>query len=113
MTGNYVKNKLKASGFKLVDVAVKMGITPQNLEGKLKSNDIKVGVLESIAKSINKSVYFFFDSHKSLNKPNIIEEPRISYVSECRICKEKERVIKQQQALIDQQQKIIKLLEQK
>jgi len=110
MTGNYVKNKLKIAGFKLVDVAHKMGISPQNLEGKLKSNDIKVGVLESIAKAINESVYFFFDELKPL-KSNEVNEPQEVYTKSCNLCIEKERIIKQQEDTIAQLKKIIKLLE--
>jgi len=39
-----------------------MGIKPQAFESLLKANDIKTGVLENIAKAINKSVYFFFST---------------------------------------------------
>ncbi len=71
MKGEFVKNKLKEKGYILEDVALAMGISPQNLQSKLKSNDIKVGVLEEISKSINKSIYFFFEQQipKELNEP--------------------------------------------
>ena len=71
MKGEFVKNKLKKEGYILEDVALAMGISPQNLQSKLKSSDIKVGVLEEISKSINKSIYFFFEQHISnqLNEP--------------------------------------------
>jgi transcriptional regulator with XRE-family HTH domain len=71
MKGEFVKNKLKKEGYILEDVALAMGISPQNLQSKLKSGDIKVGVLEEISKSINKSIYFFFEQHF----PNELNEP--------------------------------------
>ena len=77
MKGKFVKNKLKKEGYILEDVALAMGISPQNLQSKLKSSDIKVGVLEEISKSINKSIYFFFEQHIS----NQLNEPVESYAS--------------------------------
>lgn len=62
MTGDYVRNKLLNEGYALVDIASKMKISPQGLNSKLKTSDIKVGVLEDIARAINKSVYFFFEN---------------------------------------------------
>ena len=61
MTGKDVKTKLLASGYVLADIAKEMGIIPQTLNSLLQANDIKTGVLENIAKAINKSVYFFFE----------------------------------------------------
>ena len=46
MKGEFVKNKLKKEGYILEEIALAMGISPQNLQSKLKSSDIKVGVLE-------------------------------------------------------------------
>ena len=61
MTGKDVKTKLLTSGYVLADVAKEMGIIPQTLNSLLQANDIKTGVLENIAKAINKSIYFFFE----------------------------------------------------
>lgn len=61
MKGKDVKDKLLNSGYKLKDVAENMGILPQTLQSLLQAEDIKTGVLEKIAKSINKNTYFFFD----------------------------------------------------
>ena len=71
MKGEFVKNKLKKEGYILEEIALAMGISPQNLQSKLKSSDIKVGVLEEISKSINKSIYFFFEQNaiNELNEP--------------------------------------------
>ena len=61
MRGIDVKKKLQKSGFSLKVVADLMGETPQNLNSMLNAQDIKTGVLERIAKAINKNLYFFFD----------------------------------------------------
>lgn len=61
MTGDFLKTKIKMSGFQQVEVAEKLGITPQHLESKLKSQDIKVSFLLEVARAINKNIYYFFD----------------------------------------------------
>lgn len=66
MTGDFVRNKLLSEGYVLAEVASEMDISPQDLNSKLKTNDIKVGVLEKIAEAINKNVYFFFDNRSEL-----------------------------------------------
>ncbi len=114
MTGDFVKKKLKNIGIPLIEVALNMGISSQNLESKLKSNDVKVGVLENIAKAINKNVYFFFEDYnkyKMSESTQLVKEGIGGYKKECNLCFEKERVILQQKELIDQLKKIIKLLE--
>lgn len=78
MTGEYVKNKIKETGYMLDDVAKSMSISPQSLQSKLRSSDIKVGVLESIANAINKNVYFFFKDKYPTNAM-IVEEPQKIY----------------------------------
>lgn len=65
MTGREVKAKLLSQGYILADVAKKMGVIPQTLNSLLQANDIKTGVLEKIAKAINKSAYFFYESDES------------------------------------------------
>jgi transcriptional regulator with XRE-family HTH domain len=61
MKGVDVKEKLKKNGYKMNEVAVLMGETPQSLNSLFQAGDIKTGVLERIAKAINKSIYFFFE----------------------------------------------------
>lgn len=61
MRGDEVKEKIKQAGFTLKDVAEKMGVSPQALQNTLKTEDIKTGVLKSIATAINKNVYFFLE----------------------------------------------------
>lgn len=67
MTGKSVKDRLLNSGYVLADVAKEMGVIPQTLNSLLQANDIKTGVLENIAKAINKSIYFFFESDGELS----------------------------------------------
>ena len=61
MKGDDVKEKLKETGLTLKEVSDRMGISPQALHNILKTEDIKVGVLKSIADAINETVYFFFE----------------------------------------------------
>lgn len=61
MKGAKVKEKLLNHGYVLADVAKRMGIIPQTLQSLLSAEDIKTGVLENIAKSINESIYFFYE----------------------------------------------------
>lgn len=72
MKGIQVKEKLLKNGYVLADVAKNMGIIPQNLQSLLAAEDIKTGVLETIAKAISKSVYFFYDD----TNEEIVEEKR-------------------------------------
>ena len=62
MRGDQVKKILVESGFILKDVAEILGESPQNFQSMLSAVDIKTGVLEKIAKAINKNLYFFLDS---------------------------------------------------
>ena len=70
MKGEAVKEMLKRNGIALKDVAEAMGESPQNLNSMLKADDIKTGVLERIASSINKSLYFFFEDSQSVSGNN-------------------------------------------
>lgn len=60
MKGQEVKEILQQNDYSLKDVASLMGETPQNFQAMLKVEDIKTGVLERIAKAINKNIMFFF-----------------------------------------------------
>lgn len=52
-----------------------MGISPQALQNTLKAEDIKVGVLLSIAESINKTIYYFFEDVLDEAKGTIKADP--------------------------------------
>lgn len=77
MKGIIVKEKIKEAGFTLKEVSDKMGISPQALQNVLKTEDIKVGTLQQIASSINKTVYFFFED---LLDEEINHEAKTGYV---------------------------------
>ena len=68
MKGLDVKKKIQEGGFSLREVAELMGETPQNLNSMLNAQDIKTGVVERIAKSIKKNLYFFYGGQESLSE---------------------------------------------
>ncbi|WP_103867149.1 hypothetical protein [Aquimarina sp. I32.4] len=61
MTGEYMRSKIIMSGYQQIEVAEKLGISPQNLESKLQAKEIKVSFLLDVSKAINKNVYYFFN----------------------------------------------------
>lgn len=73
MKGLDVKNKLKKNGYIIKEIATLMGETPQNLNSMLNAEDIKTGVLERIAKAINKNLYFFFNDNSNDNSAVSLE----------------------------------------
>jgi phage repressor protein C with HTH and peptisase S24 domain len=79
LTGREVKYKLELAGYSLVNIASLIGISPQNLQNKLRSSDVKIGFLQDLAKAINRSVYYFIgESGKDANaKVNPIDEKDI------------------------------------
>lgn len=73
MSGEEVRKKLVASGYKMITVANAMGIIPQNLQSLFKSDDIKTGSLEKIAEAINKDITFFYDTQSTPVNSKLIE----------------------------------------
>jgi transcriptional regulator with XRE-family HTH domain len=132
LTGAEVKYKLKEGGYSLTNIALAMGITPQNLQSKLKSKDIKIEFLQTLAKVINKTVYFFIESREKnvelnvepiveVNDKNVISKPGTNLLEEpsgktfkyqviknnCDGCKERDRIIAELWRIISQQRKQI------
>ncbi|WP_438711300.1 hypothetical protein ACSTS3_22615 [Aquimarina muelleri] len=70
MTGEYLRTKIISSGYQQVEVAEKLGITPQNLESKLQAKDIKVSFLLDVARAINKNIYYFVSEFLEENNSN-------------------------------------------
>lgn len=61
MTGQKIKEILKAEGFTLTDIAEKLGYdNDQRLHSALRSDDVKSGLIEEIARVTNKSIGFFY-----------------------------------------------------
>lgn len=72
MKGIDVKEKLKKEGYKLKDIAINLGYAnDQRLHSALKSDDISSGLLENIARVINKNVYWFYDDDSESSNNNI------------------------------------------
>ena len=42
MTGTDIREKLLKAGYTLADIAIQLNMSPQNLNGKLKSKTVKV-----------------------------------------------------------------------
>ena len=62
MKGEKIKEILKAEGFSLSEVARLLGFdNDQRLHSALRSDDVKTGLVEDIARVTNKSVCFFFE----------------------------------------------------
>lgn len=63
MKGQKIKDLLTADGIKLTDVAKNLGYdSDQRLHNALRSDDIKSGLIEEIARVTNKSVCYFYDT---------------------------------------------------
>lgn len=62
MKGEKIKEILRAEGFVLSDVARLLGFdNDQRLHSALRSDDVKTGLVEDIARVTNKSVCLFYD----------------------------------------------------
>ena len=62
MRGEEVKKIIEDNEIPLNEVAERLGISPQNLNNWLNVKDMKIGILDKIAKAINKNIYYFIDS---------------------------------------------------
>jgi transcriptional regulator with XRE-family HTH domain len=63
MKGQKIKEILKAEGISLTEVAKLLGFEgDQRLHSALRSNDVKTGLVENIARVTNKDVCIFYDS---------------------------------------------------
>lgn len=82
MSGKELKKILMDEGLKISDVSKMLGyVSDQRLHSALKSNDVKSGLIESIAKATNKSVYFYYRraaSWKSI-PDDVAAEPAAEY----------------------------------
>jgi phage repressor protein C with HTH and peptisase S24 domain len=57
LTGSELKQKLEFEGVEFADLARKLEMSPQNLQNKFRSKDVKFDFLKRVAIAINKSVY--------------------------------------------------------
>ena len=62
MTGQKIKDILRSEGITIADVARMLGHNgDQRLHSALKSEDVKSGLIEDIARVTNKSVCYFYE----------------------------------------------------
>ena len=62
MKGQRIKEILKADGITISDIARKLGYeNGQRLHSALKSDDIKSGLLEEIARVTNRNIWYFYE----------------------------------------------------
>lgn len=71
MTGTQLKAILVTSGYPQAILAEKLGITPSAFSSYLRAQDVRSGLLESIAMIIGKDMSFFYPECKSRNEINI------------------------------------------
>ncbi|MDE6381125.1 MAG: hypothetical protein K2L11_11700 [Muribaculaceae bacterium] len=64
MTGEELKISLLSLDETLANVARKLDMTPQNLDGILKTKDIKTGLIERLCKVYHISSTFFFNESR-------------------------------------------------
>ena len=60
MTGEQLKHEIKKRGYTLKSVAAKLGTTPQNLGGRLQSDDVASSLMETAAEVMGISVADFY-----------------------------------------------------
>lgn len=66
MDGKKIKEILKQEGISIKDLATSIGLeNDQALHNALRSDNIKTGLLEDIARVTNKSICFFYDGNGS------------------------------------------------
>jgi phage repressor protein C with HTH and peptisase S24 domain len=68
MRGEEVKKILEEDGHQLAEVAEKLNISPQNFYNWLGVQDIKTGILEKIARAIDKNIYYFIDKQSLITQ---------------------------------------------
>lgn len=62
MRGSQIKKKLKSIGVNLTELSSALGYEKsQRLHSALKSDDVKSGLMENIAKIIGKDISWFYD----------------------------------------------------
>lgn len=81
MTGLEIKEKLKRCGFTQSEIAEKLSVTPQTFNAYLKVDDMKTGLLESIATAIGQDMSFFYSSIASKNNSALVNGNGNSVVS--------------------------------
>ncbi|MCM1152504.1 MAG: hypothetical protein NC328_02470 [Muribaculum sp.] len=80
MKGQKIKEILRNEGFTLSEVASLLGFdNDQRLHSALKSDDVKSGLIEDIARVTNKSVGFFYGLPVCINDHGILDSDNATY----------------------------------
>jgi len=80
MDGSYLRNRIKELGFDQASIAESLNISPQAFNSKLQAKDLKFSFIKSVAKAINKSVYYLLEEESDHSKNDIaLIEPKVSY----------------------------------
>lgn len=80
MKGQKIKEILRAEGFTLSEIASLLGFdNDQRLHSALKSDDVKSGLIEDIARVTNKSVGFFYGLPVTVNDHGILDSDGATY----------------------------------
>lgn len=74
MTGEELKQKIKATGVSITEIAKRLNISQQSLSQALKAADIKTGLVEDVSRVLDKPIAFFFSKEAS-------DTPSVSSVS--------------------------------
>jgi transcriptional regulator with XRE-family HTH domain len=119
MTGENLRIYINALDSSYAAVARKLGISAQSLDGYLKTQDVKTGLIEKLAKAYDKPLSYFFDNeedadvsghHNQLNKEGAHDNINIAggdLVLEEKV-KHLEEIIKSQEAIISEKDERIK-----
>lgn len=65
MTGEELKQKIKATGVSITEIAKRLNISQQSLSQALKAADIKTGLVEDVSRVLDKPIAFFFSKEAS------------------------------------------------
>ena len=61
MSGEELKEKLKATGISQAEIARRLNVIPETIGQALKAKDIKTGFLEDLCRVLDKDMSFFYD----------------------------------------------------
>lgn len=82
MKGQKIKEILRAEGIALSEVAALLGFdNDQRLHSALKSDDVKSGLIEDIARVTNRSVGFFYGLPIKINESGMQDSDNSTYNS--------------------------------
>lgn len=119
MTGEELRLHLSPLDESLANVARKLDMTPQNLDGILKTKDIKTGLIEKLSIVYNIPVSYFFDEKIEVRSAgrDYVEKGKIEHTGTEYNGSSSEADLRDQIAILKSQladkERIIKLLEEK